>query len=70
MRSLLLLSVLRARRLPARRSRRVGPPLPSSSPRAIRRQRLQLAQCPGETCAVWLFVNHAQVTEVMQQYAP
>ena len=29
-----------------------------------------LAVCPGEACAVWLFVNQGRVTEVVQQYAP
>ncbi len=28
------------------------------------------AICPGESCAIWVFVNDGRVTEVMSQFFP
>ena len=29
-----------------------------------------IAPCPGEWCAMWVFINDGRVTEAMQQYIP
>ena len=28
------------------------------------------AECPGEFCGVWLYVNDGVVTEIVEQYVP